>query len=216
MPSALYAISYRPTCSVVALCSFENQDLVDPAAWDQLLAALVGAALPISMSTSGAALEIAASELGCDLVKDPSRQDFETALAEPYRFRVTLDPEPPTLPILGDGKEKVLRKANKNAVKAIALVDGTPAQVKVTLATAPPDGVAARLVFEGRDPVSKEPSRDPASKDLVFTLPADVSINPSASYGVVFFMEGTPVEARSVKAPAAAKLSTPSMPKAGP
>ena len=202
MPSALYAISYRPTCSVVALCSFEKQDLVGPAAWDQLLAALVGAALPLSMSTSGATIEIVASDLGCDLVKQPSRQDFEAALAEPYRYRVSLDPETPTLPILGDGKEKVLRKANRNAVKSIALIDGVSAQVKVTLASPPPDGFIARLIFEGRDPAtaSRETS---TSRDLLFTLPSDVTITASASYGVLFLLDGAPVEARSVKAPPA-------------
>src|SRR5689334_12184980 len=115
MPSALYAISYVPTGSVVALCSFEKQDLPDRPGWARLLATLVGARLPISLSTSGAPLELPASELACDLLKAPSRQDYEAALAEPYRFRVSLDPDGAAVPELGDGKEKVLKRADKYA-----------------------------------------------------------------------------------------------------
>ena len=206
MPAALYAISYRPTASLVALCSFEQQDLADEPAWARLLTMLVGARLPISLSTGGAPIELATNELACDLVQTPSRQDLEAVLAEPYRFRVSVDPDAPGLPPLGDGKEKVLRKANRFAVGSIALIVAppAPARVKVMLSNAPPDGVNARLLFEGRPPATRDPqaARDgTAPTDLFFTLPSDVTITPGASYGMVFLMEGAPVEARSVRAP---------------
>src|SRR3954464_6166065 len=98
MSSALYTISYKPTCSVVALCSFEKKNLVDQAAWDQFLTTLIGAKLPISISSHDAAIEIAASDLGGDLVKPLAPLDLEAVLMDPYSYRVSVDPAGVTTP----------------------------------------------------------------------------------------------------------------------
>jgi hypothetical protein len=203
MSSALYAISYRQTGGVVALCSFEQQELPDPPAAAALLGRLVGARLPLSLSTSGAPLAIPASELACDRVKPPSRQDLDAALAEPYLFRVGLEADAAALPPLGDGKEKALRKANRYFVSSVALTaePSASARVQVTLSSQQPDTLAAVLLFEGHDPVTKTSQATVKGvTQLVFALPADVEISPGASYGMVLLMEGAPVEARSVQA----------------
>src|SRR5512147_2925575 len=149
MPSALYTISFKATRGVVALCSCEKKNLVDPAAWEQFRTTLIGASLPISMSGSGAALEIAASELGCDLVRDLPALELASVLADPYRYCVSLDPAGPTPAQPGDGKEKVLAVADTNAVTTIEVVAGAQPQVKVTLAREPPKGLTTHLLFDG-------------------------------------------------------------------
>src|SRR5690242_10713905 len=147
MPSALYAISHKATRSLLALCSFEKRDLVDSAAWDQLLASLVGARLPISIS-GGAPIEIDASELGCDLVTNLSPLELEPVLADPYAYRVSVDPAGAVVQP-GDGKEKALKSAGKYRVTAIALTAGTEQSVTVTLKAAPLTNLTAQLLLEG-------------------------------------------------------------------
>jgi hypothetical protein len=218
MSSALYAISYVPTGGVVALCSFEKQELLDQAAWDRLRDTLVGTRLPISLPTGGVPLEIPPNELGCDLVRVPSRQDYEDALAEPYRFRVSLDPEEsgPVRP--GDGREKVLRRANKNAVQSITLIvaGDVLTQVKVTLASPVSVGVDARLLFEGEFATRvASATRDPTVSDLFFKLGSDAAVTPGASYGVIFFMAGVLLESRSVRV-SDSKASAATTPTAAP
>lgn len=201
MPTTLYAISYRYTAGLVALVSCEGQDLGAEGAPGRLLTALVGARFPISISAAGAPIEVPELDLACDPVKPPPQQDLEVALAEPHRFRVALDPDAPVLPQLGNGKEKILQPVSGYRVGTIALVtpDGDPAQVKVTLSSAAPVALEARLLFEGRS-VQKESTRDP-SRELSFTVPSDIAINPGQRYSVVFLMEGAPIEARIVRAP---------------
>ena len=205
MPSALYAISYKSTASVIALCRFEQQTLVDQAASDRLLAALVGPRLPISMSTSNPAVELTlpASELGCDLVNDLSPLDLEPMLAEPFRYRVT-GPGGQTVP--GDGNPKVLTIADTHKVDSITLTPGAGgarAQVTVTLEEDDKaDMAGARLVFEGRPPISPEPrsaSEPVLSNKAEFRLPAGVAIDKQHSYAVMFLLEGAAVEARLVQ-----------------
>lgn len=217
MPSALYAISYRPTASVVAVCSLEQQELPDRPSWLALLETLVGTGLPISLPTRTGSFEIPVHELGCDLVRPPSQKDLEDVLAEPYQFRVTLDPGGAGTVQPGDGQEKVLRRAGENAVQSIALnvKNGAPPQVQVTLASRALEGIEARLLFEG-EPAPRVPSatRDATVSDLCFT-PSNVTITPGATYGVMFFMAGVPVEARSVRAPDRAETPAPAAPPAG-
>jgi len=203
MSSALYAISYTPTSSVIALCRLEKQTLVDQAAWDQLRAALVGQRLPISISTSAPTVELAlpAGELGCDLVNDLSPLDLEPVLAEPFRYRVVVDPAGPT--VAGDGKPKLLGKADVHSVSSITLTpasDGARAKVTVTLRDKA-NVAGARLVFEGRAPISSEPRppTEPLSDEVVFRLPAGVAIVEGTSYAVMFLMEDTATEARLVR-----------------
>lgn len=203
MPSALYAISNKSTAGVIALCSLEEQELPDPAAWNRLLATLVGPRLPISLSTNGGSFELPATELGCDLVRPPSQQELEAVLAEPYKYRVIVEPDEGAPVRPGDGKEKVLQRATSNAVQAIALMPGRDglAQVRVTLASPPPEGAEVRLWFEGALAMRVPAPRGAAvSADLFFTLGNDVTINVGASYGVMVFMAGAPIEARSVRA----------------
>ena len=212
MPSALYAISYRPTASVVALCSLEKQDLPDKAAWDRLLATLIGPRLPISLLTSGAPIEIPAYLLGCDLVRPPSQQELEAALAEPYRFQVGLEQEGPTVPELGDGKEKILKPATRYSVASIGFrnTPGEPIGIKVTLSSQLDGETSANLWFDGRGLAQREATATltaaatPApTRDLTFALGPNVTLTPGASYGVVLFLAGAPVEARPVRFPAA-------------
>jgi hypothetical protein len=208
MPSALYTISYKPTCGVVALCSFEKKLLPDQAARDQLLSTLIGTRLPILMSGNTATLEIAASELGCDLVPDPLPQELEDILANPYRFRVSIDPDgtAPTVP--GDDHEKLLIATRRTAVQTIELFSGAPtdepaAQVVVTLGSEPDAGITARLLFEGRVPLLRqtrvtEDGRT-VSRQLVFEL-VDTTVVTGQEYGAMFLMQDAPIVARMLKA----------------
>lgn len=214
MPSGLYTISFKATRGVVALCSLDKKHLADQAAWDQLRTALVGARFPISMAGGGAPLEIAASRLGCDLVRDLPALELASVLADPYRYRVSLEPAGPTPAEPGDGKEKILAPADTNAVETIELIASAEPRVQVTLAREPPRGLTGYLLFEGQEPLAKP--TEPASKDaagasnvLVFDLPLGLTITAGTAYAVMVFLEGAPIEARKVtaagtrKAPAA-------------
>ncbi len=136
-------------------------------------------------------------------MKPPSRQDLDAALAEPYLFRVGAAVDAAATPPLGDGKEKALRKANRYFVSSVALTvePSLSARVQVTLSSQQPDTLAAVLLFEGHDPVTKTSQATVRGvTQLVFALPADVELSPGASYGMVLLLEGAPVEARSVQA----------------
>ena len=208
MPSALYTIAYKPTKSVVALCSFEKRELSDAAAADQLLTELVGAGLPVPLSGSAPAIEIAASELGCDLVADPATADFQGLLANPYRYRVNIDPEEAnatTTP--GDGKEKFLITAAAIGVSSIELIIGSPssstAHVVVTLTGAVTFPATARLLFDDRGPMVVQTTLEEkgitVSRVLVFQR-VDAEIKAGEEHHVMFFMEGAPVVARTLNA----------------
>jgi hypothetical protein len=218
MPSALYTIAYKPTSSVVALCSLEKKPLSDAAAAEQLLTTLIGDKLPVLTAGSTAAIEIAASELGCDLVKDPSARELEAIVADPYRFRVSIDPNGTTPTTPGDGKEKFLIAAQVNTVSAIELFAGSPdgptAQVVVTLTTNPDAGVTTRLLFDDRVPMLRQTSLEQdgrtVSTQIAFDL-VDAAIDEGSEHGVMFLMEGTPVVARKVKADPSPSSEAPSV-----
>jgi hypothetical protein len=207
MPSALYTIAYKPTSSVVALCSFEKREISDAAAAAQLLGELVGVGLPVPMSRAGAAIEIAASELGCDLVTDPSPQDLQAILANPYRYRVNSAPTEAATTTPGDGKEKVLIAADVIGVSSVELIPGAPsgptAHVVVTLTGNVTFPATARLLFDDRQPMVLQTSLEEkglaVSHELVFEL-VDIEVEPEEEHDVMFLMEGAPVVARTLTA----------------
>jgi hypothetical protein len=189
MPEALYAITFKKTGNVLAVCSFEKRSPADPPAWDQLLQDLVGDRLTIPV-TSGTPIQIARDHLAVDEITGPPQPLDVLANVYGHQLDLAAGAQP------GDGKPKDLA-ANAKTVTSFALAQVGTLTVKLS----GPEGLApakAWLLFEGAsDPI---PTMTVASQDtFTFTI-SSVTLAQNSSYGFVFIKDGVPVTAGYEKA----------------
>lgn len=179
MPAALYAISFKKTGNLLAICSFEKQAPADQAAWDQLLTTLIGDKLTMAIGPAGPMIALAPQDLALDAIGGPAQP--ENVIANVYSYRIDLS-DPNTRP--GDGKDKALAPANANAVTAMK-IDAVARQVIVTLNTA--EGAVAHkvyLLFEGCDPVEHETTI--GSADVKIPIDPSVALVAGTRYRFAF------------------------------
>ncbi len=144
MPSALYAISYKATASVLAVCSLEKQDLTSKKAPDELRTRLVGDKLTISMSTkTQQPLAIGADDLAADEI---DIVDQAPLVSDPYAYGLVA--QDPTQPVhAGDGTVKKVAKGS-NSVTVALTHNGV---LTVTFTNAPHALTSFGVLFEGKD-----------------------------------------------------------------
>jgi hypothetical protein len=190
MPVALYAITFKRTGSVLAVCSFEQRSLADPSASKQLLQGLVGDRVTIPV-TSGQPIQIGRDDLAVDEITGPAQPLDVLSNVHGHQLDLPAGAEP------GDGTPKDLVAANVKTVVSFALVHtGT-----LTVMLSAPEGpvpAKAWLIFEGSsDPI---PTMTMAGQPaFTFTI-SSVNLVQNSSYGFVFVKDGVPVTAGYVNA----------------
>lgn len=185
MPAALYAISFKSTLSVLAVCSLEQQKLADAGAWQSFRKRLVGDQLRISMTQ--VQLVIDGSDLAVDEI---DASDPAPLIADPYAFQLT-GPAAGTLVTPGDGTPKRVGKPG-NAASVALTDDGT---LTVTLSNAPSQRITVGLLFEGQALVTN--TLAPPATIVKF------SVGPllvGARYVVLIIAQDVPTAARVVEA----------------
>jgi hypothetical protein len=190
MPATLYAISFQPTASVLAVCSFEKQNLADAAAWQQLRDALVGDALPINLGAAPK-FKVPASFLAVDAI--PTVLPSDDVVLNPYLHQVSLlSPTDAVVP--GDGKDKILKSTGAdnidNSGGAGITHDDAAKTITIKFTTVPS---VAWLVYESELPVKG----DIATKTVTFTFGSSVSLS-GADKEYLLFTSSAQVKVRQL------------------
>jgi hypothetical protein len=188
MPPALYAISFKRTGHVLAICSFEKQSLANAAAAQALLEKLVVKHLVIAAS-SGQEIRVGLDELVLDPVAGKAAP--ADVIANPWAYQV----QGPAANF-GDGNDKQLVPATTNTVDTVALVNG--GGLTVTLHSSDPIPHDAWVVFEG-SPAPVAGTTLTNGKTVTMSITA-VSVAANVSYGLLFLKDGVPATAAYVNA----------------
>jgi hypothetical protein len=174
MPAAFHAISFRDTRSLLALTSFEKQELVDDAARLALRDTLVGGQLPVRLGQD-TKLEIPASYLALDVLSEPPSN--REAPRYPYRFKIDLASTGEV--VAGDGAEKIVTEAALYSYASRAY-NTTTSSLTVTFTQSlprPPAGkLPAWIVIREHLPI---PGVLDAANDKIikFQLPSTIAAN---------------------------------------
>jgi len=175
MPVAVYALSYKDTGSVLALCSLEKQAVVDQASANALRDRLVGDELAISMSTRGQPITIAAEDLVLDEVEVA---DPRALAGDPYAYQLAAVSDGPSR--FGDGTPKQLVQPGNNVTLRLD-ADGT-----LTATTAnDPQRINLYAILEGHSAiqVTLQVQSDVASFRF------DERLTPNQAYAILFVGE---------------------------
>jgi hypothetical protein len=148
MPVAFHAISFRDTRTLLALASFEKQELIDDDARNKLRDSLVARELLIRVDTS-AKFTVASSYLALDVLSEPPPRSSYT---DPLSFKINLASTGEV--VAGDGSEKIITKASLYA--AVTVARATPGSLKITFNESLPASLPAFVVFRDQLPIKGE------------------------------------------------------------
>ena len=187
MPPALYAISFKRTGHVLAICSFEKQSLANADAARALLEKLMVNHLVIAAS-SGQEIRVGLDELVLDPIAGKAAP--ADVIASPWTYQV----QGPAAQF-GDGSDKQLIAATK-AVDAVALAAG--GGLTVTLHSADGTPQQAWALFQGAPaPIS---GTTLTNGNVVTMSITAVPVIGGVSYGLLFLKDGVPATAAYVNA----------------
>jgi hypothetical protein len=191
MPSALYAISFKSTLSVLGVASLEKQSLAEEAARDRFFKRLVGEKLRISMKTQRSGpLELDRTELAVDEIDiaDPA-----PLITDPYSHKLTSQSS--TTTTAGDGTPKKASKVS-NAVDLALTKAGI---LTVTLHNSPTEVITVGLVFESDElrTGTLMPSFSPVIPSVTFNVG---TLIPNEFYAALVIAKDVPTTAMRLKA----------------